>query len=115
MYLVVITILFEGFLEHLLLLFLQSYMLFCVVKDFLFIEYDGQEVTSPVSESEEGYLYSTGGINLEQDEDAVSGMYVHMSYVPYSAKGWRGKTLANQLFHSFGQENIGKFKLLNFS
>lgn len=41
------------------------------------IDNDDQEVTSPVSESDEGYFYSTG-INLDQDEDegSLSGMYV---------------------------------------
>ena len=38
-------------------------------------------MTSPVSESVEGYFHSTGGINLEQDEDTVSGMHVYMSCV----------------------------------
>ena len=35
--------------------------------------------------------------------------------IPYSAKWWQGKTLANQLFQSFGKENVGEFKLLTFS
>ena len=33
----------------------------------------------------------------------------------YSAKRWWGKTLANQSFQSFGEENVGKFKLLVLS
>ena len=52
----------------------KSYVLFCVVKHFLFIDHDEQEVTSPVSESEEGYFHSTGGINQQQDEDPC--MYI---------------------------------------
>ena len=40
-----------------------------------FIDNDDQEVTSPVSESDEGYFYSTG-INLDQDEGSLSGTYV---------------------------------------
>ena len=39
------------------------------------IDNDDQEVTSPVSESDEGYFYSTG-INLDQDEGSLSGTYV---------------------------------------
>ena len=37
------------------------------------------------------------------------------SAIPYKAKQWQGKTLANQSFQSFGEENVGKFKLLTFS
>ena len=29
--------------------------------------------------------------------------------IPYSAKFWRGKTLANRSFQSFGEENVGEF------
>ena len=32
-------------------------------------------------------------------------------HILYSAKWWRGKTLANRLFQSFGEENVGEFKL----
>ena len=39
------------------------------------IDNDDQEVTSPVSESDEGYFHSTG-INLDQDEGSLSGTYV---------------------------------------
>ena len=28
--------------------------------------------------------------------------------IPYSAKFWRGKTLANQQFSTFGEENFGE-------
>ena len=38
--------------------------------------------------------------------------YLHM---PYSAKFWRGKTLANLSFQSFGKENVGKFTIANIS
>ena len=36
-------------------------------------------------------------------------------YVPYSAKRWRGKTLVNRSFQSFGEENVGEFNLLTNS
>ena len=50
-------------------------------------------------------------------------MHVHMLTlssmlminVPYSGKQWQGKTLANQSFQSFGEENIGEFNLLTNS
>ena len=35
--------------------------------------------------------------------------------ISYSAKQWWGKTLANQSFQSFGEENVGKFKFLALS
>ena len=31
----------------------------------------------------------------------------------YSTEFWRGKTLANQLFQSFGEENVGEFTIAN--
>ena len=31
--------------------------------------------------------------------------------VPYSAKCWRGKTLVNRSFQSFGKENVGEFTI----
>ena len=36
-------------------------------------------------------------------------------YVPYSAKFWQGKTSVNRSFQSFGEENVGKFTIANFS
>ena len=42
----------------------------------------------------------------------------HMRFktcIPYSAKRLHGKTLANPSFQSFGEENIGEFKLLAFN
>ena len=35
--------------------------------------------------------------------------------VPYSAKHWRGKTLANRSFQSFGEENVGEFTIATIS
>ena len=35
--------------------------------------------------------------------------------IPYSAKRWLRKTLVNQSFQSFGEENVGKFNLLTNS
>ena len=32
-----------------------------------------------------------------------------------STKNWRDKTLVNQLFQSFGEENVGKFTIANIS
>ena len=32
-----------------------------------------------------------------------------------STKNWRNKTLVNQLFQSFGEENVGKFTIANIS
>ena len=37
------------------------------------------------------------------------------NYIPYSAKRWQGKTLANRSFQSFGEENVGEFNLLTNS
>ena len=34
-----------------------------------------------------------------------------LTKIPYSAKLWQDKTLANQSFQSFGEENVGKFTL----
>ena len=33
----------------------------------------------------------------------------------YRAKFWRGKTLANQSFQSFDEENVGEFVIANVS
>ena len=33
--------------------------------------------------------------------------------IPYSAKFWRGKTLANRLFQTFGEENVGELTIAN--
>ena len=35
--------------------------------------------------------------------------------IVYSVKIWWGKTLVNQLFQSFGKENVGKFTTANIS
>ena len=35
--------------------------------------------------------------------------------LPYSAKCWRGKTLANRSFQSFGEEKIGEFTIATIS
>ena len=35
------------------------------------------------------------------------------TYVPYSAKFWRGKTLANRSFQTFGEENVGELTIAN--
>ena len=35
--------------------------------------------------------------------------------IPYNAKFWQGTTLANQLFQSFGKENVGEFTIANVS
>ena len=34
-------------------------------------------------------------------------------YIPYSAKFWRGKTLANRSFQTFGEENVGELTIAN--
>ena len=36
-------------------------------------------------------------------------------YIPYRAKVWQGRTLANQSFQSFGEENVGEFTIANIS
>ena len=36
-----------------------------------------------------------------------------MVLVPYSAKFWRGKTLANRSFQTFGEENVGELTIAN--
>ena len=36
-------------------------------------------------------------------------MLLNEPELPYSAKFWQSKTLANRSFQSFGEENIGKF------
>ena len=36
-------------------------------------------------------------------------------YHMYSVKLWWGKTLANQFFQGFGEENIGEFTIANIS
>ena len=33
--------------------------------------------------------------------------------IPYSAKFWRGKTLANRSFQTFGEENVGELTIAN--
>ena len=38
-----------------------------------------------------------------------------LKQIPYSAKLWWGKTLANRLFHNFGEENVGKLTIANIS
>ena len=35
--------------------------------------------------------------------------------ITYSTKFWQDKTLANQLFQSFGEKNVGNFIYLTFS
>ena len=35
--------------------------------------------------------------------------------IPYSAKFWQGKTLANQSFQSLARENVGKFTIAYIS
>ena len=45
-------------------------------------------------------------------------IHIHThTHIPYSAKQWQGKTLANRSFQSFGEENIGvcEFELLTNS
>ena len=34
---------------------------------------------------------------------------LYCAYIPYRAKLWRGKTLANWQVQDFGEENIGKY------
>ena len=36
-------------------------------------------------------------------------------HIPYSAKFWRGKTLANRSFQSLGKENVGEFTAIYIS
>ena len=36
-----------------------------------------------------------------------------MHVIPYSAKFWRGKTLANRSFQTFGEENVGELTIAN--
>ena len=45
---------------------------------------------------------------------STSSNCIYFINIPYSAERWWGKTLANQSFQSFGEENIGEFKLLIF-
>ena len=33
-------------------------------------------------------------------------------HIPYSAKFWRGKILANRSFQIFGEENVGKLLII---
>ena len=40
---------------------------------------------------------------------------MNLKHTPYSTKFWQGKTWANQLFQSFGKENIGEFTIANIS
>ena len=42
-------------------------------------------------------------------------MLINTGCIPYSAKLWQGKTLANQSFQSFGKASIGKFTIDNIS
>ena len=49
---------------------------------------------------------------LKQDEPTRWNLTL---YVPYSTKFWRHKTLANQSFRSFGEENVGEFTIANVS
>ena len=41
-------------------------------------------------------------------------MYVHIHkwIIPYSAKFWRGKILANRSFQTFGDENVGELLII---
>ena len=45
----------------------------------------------------------------------VSHLTLIIVHVPYNAKFWWGKTLANRLFLSFGEENVGEFTIANVS
>ena len=38
---------------------------------------------------------------------------LNLNYIPYSAKFWRGKTLANRSFQTFGEENVGELTIAN--
>ena len=49
--------------------------------------------------------------NLNRTHDQSLHNYV----IPYSAKFWWDKILANQSFQSFGKENVGKFTIVNIS
>ena len=40
-------------------------------------------------------------------------MHVLKLTLPYSAKFWRGKTLANRSFYTFGEENVGELTIAN--
>ena len=35
-----------------------------------------------------------------------------LPYLPYSAKFWRGKILANRSFQTFGEENVGELLMI---
>ena len=51
-------------------------------------------------------------------DNLLNNVATYVKELPYSTKQWRGKTLANQSFQSFGKElmkNVGEFKLLTFS
>ena len=39
----------------------------------------------------------------------------HLMKILYSTKFWQGKTLMNRSFQSFGEENVGKFTIVNVS
>ena len=39
--------------------------------------------------------------------------YMAQEHIPYSAKFWRGKTLANRSFQTFGEENVGELTIAN--
>ena len=47
--------------------------------------------------------------------DTLPPFFCYELLIPYSAKCWQGKTLANLSFQSFGEENVGKFTIANIS
>ena len=42
-------------------------------------------------------------------------LYILTTCIPYSVKFWQDKTSVNELFQSFGKENVGKFLIANIS
>ena len=53
--------------------------------------------------------------NIAVTDSSLLPVSQSVIHVLYSTKWWRGKTLVNQPFQSFGEENVSEFELLTFS
>ena len=68
-----------------------------------------------VTKDSEGKHGRTPGRLVGTLQHKILAANVIHHYHMYSVKLWWGKTLANQLFQGFGEENVGEFTIANIS
>ena len=56
-------------------------------------------------------MYHHWLIHVTATSIRFSGQRSFYIYIPYSAKFWRGKTLANRSFQTFSEENVGELTI----